>query len=347
MCRDYHRSEIRDLKSGFTLVELLLVITIIGILIALLLPAVQAAREAARQTQCKNNLKQLALGCMLHEQAQGWLPTDGWMGDWIGDPDKGFGSDQPGGWIYNVLPYVELGSLHDIGIGQPSGVGGIKRTLWGRAIATTPTVMFCPTRRRPAPAPLSSQWRQSPFPYRNLDYRADILQSHNDYAINGGPTLDYNGANVPSTTPDGTVGVLTVVTWSPPLVVLKRALVRMATITDGASNTYLAGEKYLNSDCYYNSEDSADDNSGPYMGHDWDICRWTYADSANPQNNFAPMQDVPGFIDWRRFGSAHANGLNMAFCDGSVQWINYSINSEIHSLLGNRHDGKPIDGRKL
>ena len=63
---------------GFTLVELLAVITIIGILIALLLPAVQAAREAARQTQCKNNLKQLALGCLQHEQVQGYLPTGGW-----------------------------------------------------------------------------------------------------------------------------------------------------------------------------------------------------------------------------------------------------------------------------
>ena len=87
--------------------ELLVVITIIGILIALLLPAVQAAREAARRMQCANQIKQLATGSLLHLDSQGHLPCGGWKWTWVGDPDRGFGPVQPGGWIYNILPYIE------------------------------------------------------------------------------------------------------------------------------------------------------------------------------------------------------------------------------------------------
>ena len=104
-------------RRGFTLVELLVVITIIGILIALLLPAVQAAREAARIAQCQNNIKQLALGCLDHESATKRFPTGGWGWAWTGDADRGTDWRQPGGWIYNVLPYIEQQPLHDMGAG--------------------------------------------------------------------------------------------------------------------------------------------------------------------------------------------------------------------------------------
>ncbi len=319
-------------RVAFTLVELLVVITIIGILIALLLPAVQAAREAARRLQCTNNLKQLALGCLTHESMIGHLPTDGWATQWVGDPDRGFGKDQPGGWLFNVLPYIEQQALHDIGAGLDYNA---KKTAYLQRETTPLATVSCPSRRSPGTVPngwvVFSGW--GTFPVINMNIPDQLSRS--DYAINEGDRSEAESWSFPSS-----YTAAATFSWddtsSATGVSFPRSEIRMADITDGVSNTYLVGEKYMNSDCYETGGDYGD-NEGMYVGCANNITRVTFG---------APLQDIPGIMHYNDFGSAHSNGLNMAFCDGSVQTISYSVEPDVHRCLGNRKDGATIDAKK-
>ena len=334
------KPEARYLKpsDGFTLVELLVVIAIIGILIGLLLPAVQAAREAARRMQCSNKLKQLSMGILLHEEAHGFYPTNGWNWLSLGDPDLGFRckltgrmswaqwEGQPGGWIYNILPYIEMQSFHDAGAGKPDAT---KKEIWtAQAGIPLPTV-FCPSRRSPEAATTLGHVANYPSYWKNINPPSRLART--DYAVNA-------GSSVASPSPIDNYPEQTGICFC-------CSEVTQSEVTDGTANTYLIGEKHVNPDCYTNGMDWAD--ACAYGGNCWSIARWTYYDPIDPINSYVPRQDTPGFIYAQGFGSAHPGGLNMSFCDGSVRTINYDIDPLIHSNLGNRQDGQVIDSSKF
>jgi len=331
-------------RHGFTLVELLVVITIIGILIALLLPAVQAAREAARRLQCQNNLKQISLACLAHEEVHGYFPCGGWGYQWQGDPDRGFGLKQPGGWIFNILPWLEQQALRDIGAGETDAQKMQSRIV----LQAQPLSMFnCPSRRRPILYPFVYYGPAGTVIKRNMDAPNTKWSARGDYAINCGSQsfVEVNSSGQPSS-----FAAAETFKWpnlsnksptaNPPYhtgISFQRSMIRIAQVTDGLSNTYLIGERYLMPDNYNTGIDGAD-NSNLMTGYENDNHRCT----AQP-----PMQDTPGYYTTpiSYFGSAHAGGLHMSFCDGSVQWINYTIDPTIHFLLGNREDGMVIDAK--
>ncbi len=310
-------------KSGFTLVELLIVISIIGILVALLMPAVNSARESGRRAQCASNVAQMAKACLLLESKYQFLPGGGWGWQWAGDPDRGCGSLQPGGWHYNILPYIDQQDLHDMGKASSQA----NREYQGLLRNETPVALFiCPTRRKVQVYP-----RDHPVRFLNISDPNPRIIARSDYAANGGSIegdpdnggpnpnydLNYNWPSVDGSPLNG--------------VIYRASATSMAAIKDGASFTYLLGERYLCPDNYYTT--NCDNDQGWDLGYDFDVNRWT---------DLPPMQDQPGYGGCMTlFGSSHPAGFNMAFCDGSVKKINYNIDPPTHLSLGVRNDGGP------
>ncbi len=326
-------SKRRNCKA-FTLVELLVVIAIIAMLIVLLLPAVQAAREAARRVTCTNHLKQLGLAILNHESAHAHFPTNGWGYQWVGDPDRGFAEQQPGGWIFNVLPFVEESGVHDLAANLPP-LSDAKKEATRRMILTPLSAFNCPTRRD---AQLFALPKSSLRHFREPLYSARLEQvPRSCYAINAGdvysdPTPPAGPNNHAEALTDRWVGIYTKIEEQATGISFPSSTVRLGQVTDGTSHTYLVGEKYINPDFYMDGNDPGD-NESMYMGSNGDINRWSFR---------PPQPDRPGFVDWQLWGSAHRTGFQITYCDGSVHTINYDVNRNAHQRLGNRADGEPL-----
>ncbi|MDO4583688.1 MAG: DUF1559 domain-containing protein [Planctomycetia bacterium] len=336
----------RKNPSGFTLVELLVVIAIIGMLVGLLLPAVQQAREAARTMQCNNQLRQLGLACMNHESASRKYPSGGWNWQWGGDPDAGFGATQPGGWTYSLLPYLEQTALFQLGsdgvVDNPSGTymneSGIR--------TQTPVAVFhCPSRRTP------KTYQSGSYPANAVPANADgTYVAKGDYAANYGSRNSTSYSNFyPSNIPDGYEKMKSQNRTRSKHngVIYECSEVTLGEIRDGTTNTYLIGEKYLAPENYEFDVSTGGDNESLYVGADCDTHR-SCGTIENTQENitfspFPPIQDRASYASdsSQFFGSAHSGALGMAMCDGSVQRISYSIDPETHALLGARNDGRP------
>lgn len=335
----------RAKPNGFTLVELLVVIAIIGVLVALLLPAIQSAREAARRTQCGNNLKNIALAAQNHHDAHEIFPTGGWGWHWVGDADRGFDRHQPGGWVYNLLPYMEERALHALAgdgaresIGQPQRLGAL-------SVITRPVSMIrCPSRRLQDlyPKPVDGTF----YALNAAEGTDNIVAGRSDYAMNSG------SRNVPNEVPEFPKSLTTsyadannYINWqTDPLgwttikgaksverfngVGFQRSEVGIKHLIDGTASTYLVGEKYLNPFNYETGEDGGD-NETWCTGANNDNFRIAY-DPPLPD-----QMDLPNDV---RFGSAHPSGCFFAWCDGHVSMESFEIDPLVNRANANRGD---------
>jgi prepilin-type N-terminal cleavage/methylation domain-containing protein len=314
------QSDVRSRGDAFTLIELLVVIAIIGILLALLLPAVQYSREAARKSTCQNHLRQIGVAMHTHEGVHRHLPTGGWGWRWTGEPDRGFDESQPGGWVYNLLPYVEQNNLRTAGLSEP-------HPQRAQVLSASASVVLdgfnCPSRRTARALPFVHV-----VDYVNMVRPKFVARS--DYAACSGdvaPDVSQGRGRGPPSFADGDSPTFVWVETDRTGVVFRRSRVTFGEIIDGLTNTYMAGEKYLARERY--NQETRKRRSAFARRVRQRYIRVTDA-------KFPPRQDATALrrpLGRQRMRSAHGGRLPSAIRVLRRRW-------RIHHTRGNRHGGR-------
>jgi prepilin-type N-terminal cleavage/methylation domain-containing protein len=345
-------------KSGFTLVELLVVIAIIGVLVALLLPAVQAAREAARRTDCRNRLRQVALACLHYHDARGFYPSASGVLTGTAAP----GEPRMGtmlSYVAQVLPYMEMKNLHNL-VNQ--------RRHWDDAAnnlaRTTPLPAFhCPSQEAVElayTAPIGQSATEEMSDLR-VHYHGVMGAAPSDICppsgalINNYPTSTYElagplnpatGRTQPCCAGGGSAinGLIippSDTLCSSPTTPAKAPEIGVKSATDGTSNTFMIGE--LSWDAGAQRVWLVASASRTYH----DSFNYTCKHIAWPLNTaYRPLAGQPnnGVVNNEMsFGSRHLEGAHFAMGDGSVQFVNQNIELAILKALASRASGDTVD----
>ncbi len=342
-------------RKAFTLVELLVVITIIGILIALLLPAVQAAREAARRISCNNQLKQLGLALHNYGQANKVFPP-GTISSQTGSSINVYGSDAHGtSWILRILPFIEADALAK-GWNYKEGITGTTPLTTGglnnlKSSQTDVKGLYCPTRRSTVRAgvdannsldtsnisPLPGGWTGGGTDYGGCLGRGVGFASYAIVDATVGGDAKMVNPKVNDVYVDDTTKLSASTIWGIFGQVNKSAT--FGAIRDGLSNTIMTGElsRITSNSSPYNA------SSGPTLGKDGWVYGGpssTFTTGAYPSSGGITSQSNNGY--YGSPGSDHSNGANYGIADGSVRFLATSMDGSVFALLGSMADNKPI-----